>query len=286
MADYVQYWAPPRASPAFDNATGPINSLQNGWFKRLAAGDTLWILSLVAAELVIVLRADVAKEPRQLLTHPKYAIRNSTSFDNYKIEFDRHSSTRPYAVPLPMQTLRRLRFHGQSLKAIGALRDILIGPLGSLRELRSESVGLLESLWSRRSGSEWLSVTVAKAGHAVFATTEHRTSVDRRAVSFARRQFERKGWIVTSKELERVGYDLHCERRGAEMHVEVKGTAGGDAVFFMTHGEYSRARRDSAFRLAIVTNALTTPRLSLHSGPSMRRTFRFSPLLYSAVTRG
>lgn len=163
MAHYLHYWAPPRAKLAFDSAVGPVLSLENGWFDHLSRGDTLWILSRTAESLVLVLRAKVASDPCQVRSHPEYAIRNSKVFRNWRVPFVKRGATGPFAVPVPMGVLRRLRFHGLSKKATGSLTKILDGPLGSLRNLDDRSIPVLDNIWQQRSGYSWTDVTMVKS---------------------------------------------------------------------------------------------------------------------------
>lgn len=261
-------------------------SLSSGWFKNLSPGDTLWILSLTGNQLILVLRCDISTKPTNVNTRRQFhSAEDYLASLGYKVEFQPHSASRPYAVPVPKKTLQKLRFHGKSSKVWGDPYAMLTGPLASLRKLQESTVGALEGLWAHRKGSEWLNVTVTKAGQPVFATAEHRTQVELKSVAFVRRDFERKGWIVLSREREHVGYDLHCTRDKLELHIEVKGTAGIDPVFFMTHGEYKRVKSDHVFLLAVVTAVLASPKLATYSGLKLQQDFTFTPMLYSATPK-
>lgn len=286
MRHFLHYWAPPRAALAFDGRADPVASLESGWFKRLEAGDTLWVLSRGPAGLILILRSTAATNSREISVHPKYAIRNSSLFSNHRVTFTERTVTAPFAVPLPRSVLDQLRFHGASERAKGTLRDILQGPLGSLRELQQDSVPHLDAVWDRRAGHEWLKILVQQAGETVFATAAHRSRVERSAIRAVKRRFESEGWRVTSKERDKIGYDLHCARSSGELHVEVKGTVGDEEVFFLTAGEERRATADPLFRIAVVTRALDTPRVVVRTNAQMRRAFRLSPIAYSAVRSG
>ncbi|MDP9418657.1 MAG: DUF3883 domain-containing protein [Actinomycetota bacterium] len=63
------------------------------------------------------------------------------------------------------------------------------------------------------------------------------------------------GWTVTSREAEKIGYDLDARRGRRELHLEVKGAAGPEPRFFLTANEYACARDDPAFVLCLVTSA-------------------------------
>lgn len=79
-----------------------------------------------------------------------------------------------------------------------------------------------------------------------------RRAVEAHAMTLARAELEREGWIVTDVSLTQ-SYDLHCERDGAICHVEVKGTVGlGDRII-VTRSEVAFARdHPDTMRLIVV----------------------------------
>lgn len=60
-----------------------------------------------------------------------------------------------------------------------------------------------------------------------------------------------------------LGWDLTARLRGDEEHIEVKGAAGSLPRFFLTANEYKAASEDQAWRLVVVTDALTDARRAL-----------------------
>lgn len=284
MTDYLQYWKPQRAALAFDNGIGPVRSLANGWFRNLAPGDTLWILTSMDSKLVLVLRAVVATSPVLLRKNPRYAVGNSKHFRNFEVSFV-SPFLEPRAIPISMATLRRLRFTSTSARLEGPLQPILNGPLAAKKPLRPESVALLESSWSRRARYPWNDIVVKQSGRPVFATAEHRNKVEKASVEMATRYFEERGWTVKSRESDGIGYDLDCTKGRIEIHVEVKGTASETQSFFITSNEYRVMHEDRSFRLAVVTSALTKPKLMLLTGKAANALFRFTAIAYSAVSK-
>ena len=68
--------------------------------------------------------------------------------------------------------------------------------------------------------------------------------------------------------------------------VEVKGVRGTNPQFTITAGELERARADAAFRLTVVTAALSpSPVVHRYSGEGFRRQFRLDPIQYRAALR-
>jgi hypothetical protein len=107
--------------------------------------------------------------------------------------------------------------------------------------------------------------------------------VERAAVAVVTRRYLDAGWDVESVESAGCGYDLDCRRGDAVEHVEVKGIQGDMQDFFLTAGEFSRAREDLAFVLVVVTAALSeAPLVSTYSGSDFLEAFSFNPVQYRA----
>ena len=111
---------------------------------------------------------------------------------------------------------------------------------------------------------------------------EKRRKVEKAAIRFVARQYERKSWLVKSVELEKVGYDLHCTKGDLVECVEVKGTSGLDEQFVITANEYEKAKSDPRFVLILVTNALNNPASHRYAGKELIAKFQFTPLQYRA----
>lgn len=79
--------------------------------------------------------------------------------------------------------------------------------------------------------------------------------VEEAAIAFVTKRYRDLGYEVRSTEADKIGYDLHCSRRGEVRHVEVKGRALDGNVVILTRGEWERAQRDDRWFLAIVSKA-------------------------------
>jgi len=90
-----------------------------------------------------------------------------------------------------------------------------------------------------------------------FGSVETNRRVEKAAVEFVQRHYERQGWKVISVEAQKVGYDLRCEKDGVQEHVEVKGTQGPEVGFIITAGEVRNALIDQRHVTGVVTNALS-----------------------------
>lgn len=119
---------------------------------------------------------------------------------------------------------------------------------------------------------------------AGFGDSEQDRRVERAALRFVRREYERFGYSVRDVSPENRGYDLLCRRRGDEKHVEVKGARAEGQRFVITANELAAWEQDKRFVLALVVRALSK-RPSVHYFPAGagRNEFVFRPLAYIAT---
>ncbi len=91
---------------------------------------------------------------------------------------------------------------------------------------------------------------------------QQKSRVEKAAIQRATAHFGRKGYVVHSVEAECCGWDLTATRATQELHIEVKGRSGPDAVIELTPNEYFQfKKREPNYRLCVVTSALGKPRL-------------------------
>jgi hypothetical protein len=139
-------------------------------------------------------------------------------------------------------------------------------------------------LWNRAGivPSEPEVEVVFKAG-AGFGDHVNNRKVEVAAVKFATAQLEAEGYTVTSRESEKVGYDLEAKKRGSVLHVEVKGVSGSLVQFPITANEVRCGESDPTFRLFVVTGATTTsPILHRFTWPEFVAGFARIPLAFMA----
>jgi hypothetical protein len=92
--------------------------------------------------------------------------------------------------------------------------------------------------------------------------TALRVEIERAAIKATTLAYASRGFVVKSVENEAKGWDLEATSPGETLKVEVKGTARADICVEMTPNEYSK-RDSGAYRIAIVSSALTKPRLCI-----------------------
>ncbi len=130
-----------------------------------------------------------------------------------------------------------------------------------------------------------LPLEVIKRAGAGFGDSETNRKVEKAAVTAVTDDYVRGGYVVKSRESERVGYDLDATKRRTTLHVEVKGVQGDLLQFPITAREVECATDDKAFRLAVVTNALNPKlrRIREFSGSDLLRRFQLRPLAFIAT---
>lgn len=122
----------------------------------------------------------------------------------------------------------------------------------------------------------------AKVG-AGFGSPEQNRKVEAAAIKKATRELRSKGYSVVSRERDKIGYDLEATKGRSELHVEVKGVTGWAVKFPITSNEVKRAAKDKAFRLMVVTQALTrSAEVHEFTGKQVARRFLLSPIAYYA----
>lgn len=114
-----------------------------------------------------------------------------------------------------------------------------------------------------------------------FGTSEHRKQVETAAVEAAIQHLSKLGYSSISREKDNIGYDLEATHRkdGSLLHVEVKGTSGAELRFFMTTNEYIY-RESPEWRLAMIINTLTKPKVYLLSLKEVERDFDLHPMVW------
>jgi len=113
-----------------------------------------------------------------------------------------------------------------------------------------------------------------------YASTELKKTVETEAVSVVRKYYEDKGWKVISVESQNLGYDLLCIKEKEELHIEVKGTSSTHEQFILTRKEHKQMKTDPKFLLCLVSDVLTTQKLSVFSGQEVMSLFNIDPLQY------
>lgn len=117
---------------------------------------------------------------------------------------------------------------------------------------------------------------------AGFGSSETNQEVEQAAILYVTKDYEKRGWTVTSVESKKCGYDLVCVKDSSQEHVEVKGVQGDLVSFIITSGEVKQSQIDEFFFLCVVTSALSNPTLHRFSGSEFCEKFALVSISYRA----
>jgi len=91
---------------------------------------------------------------------------------------------------------------------------------------------------------------------------QHNAKVEKAAVDLVWKYYENLGYELTSVEKDNVGWDLEASQNKTKLKIEVKGLSGKSANIELSPNEYiAFSENHRRYRLAIVTEALTSPKL-------------------------
>jgi hypothetical protein len=85
-----------------------------------------------------------------------------------------------------------------------------------------------------------------------------RIEVEKSAIKFVTKHYEKLGYEINSVEKDNVGWDLTATSNSAELKLEVKGLSGNMITTELTPNEFKHCKADKKFyRLCLVTEALS-----------------------------
>ena len=105
---------------------------------------------------------------------------------------------------------------------------------------------------------EVISVSAQGAGYGDPVTN---AKVERVAMKLVAAAYSDLGWTPDDVSAHKVGWDITMRRGDDELHIEVKGVSGSKPTILLTRNEHATAGVDPLWRLAVVTQALTSPTL-------------------------
>lgn len=93
---------------------------------------------------------------------------------------------------------------------------------------------------------------------------EHKAKVEKAALKLVWKYYEELGYILKSVEKDNVGWDLEASQYKTKLRIEVKGLSGSFANIELSPNEYKAwSETHDLYRLAVVTEALTSPTLHI-----------------------
>lgn len=115
--------------------------------------------------------------------------------------------------------------------------------------------------------------TVTPRG-AGFGTAEQNRRVELAAMKAVTEHYEKAGYVVRDVSRLNLGWDLTAipeTMNENPKHIEVKGTSGSLPRVLLTRNEFATSQVDADWELAVVTQALSQPSLTIHSAKSVAK---------------
>ena len=112
-----------------------------------------------------------------------------------------------------------------------------------------------------------------------FPDPERRKKVELAAIDYVVTHYECQGYSISDRQSDNCGYDLFAKKGKAVLKIEVKGSSLDEQRFFLSRNERAKSI-DPQWRLAIVSNALDNPELSIYNTEEMKKVFDFEPLCW------
>ncbi len=92
-----------------------------------------------------------------------------------------------------------------------------------------------------------------------------RVQIETAAITEVIQYYEALDYAIRDRQNEHCGWDLEATKDGAVLYLEVKGIAGSTIDAELSSNEYEHLKKHrSLYRVCIVTDALTTPKLSIY----------------------
>jgi hypothetical protein len=278
MATFLSYWKPETVRRMFKESDQLLNHSAGAQLNRLKPGDTLFITTVNrGGDFRLVGRINV-----ESIVDQKTA-QSLLNNDNLWIAKWHVIAKRGTEVLMQHESLKDI---ASSLRFEGGVDRLKVNrgrvnpqQLQTLRQLTPASAADLNDRFEQVNQSD-AQVTLNRAG-VQYGDSETNQKVERAAVRFVLRRYQKEGWRIQSVEADKCGYDLHCTKNGRIKKIEVKGTRGTDVSFILTNREYQCATNDEDWALCVVTGALSKkPRLHQYAGDEIKTTFLLQPLAF------
>lgn len=125
-----------------------------------------------------------------------------------------------------------------------------------------ESAPLVKDVYALIEGGQF--PRAGRPKHSRPQDQERKARVEKAAIRACCTHFETLGYDVVSVEKDNVGWDLVAKSGRSSLRIEVKGLSGAAFSVELTPNEYNAfTQQANDYRLAVVTNALESPSLSI-----------------------
>lgn len=105
------------------------------------------------------------------------------------------------------------------------------------------------------------SITLRKGGGGWNQNVKERQEIERRAMEWVRKVYQREGYRIYDVSAQNLGYDIRAVSASGERHIEVKGSKGDKLNIELTPNEFACAKKEqNVFYLCVVISALSNHR--------------------------
>lgn len=189
------------------------------------------------------------------------------------------------AVAIPYEA-RQFSFPGDHLKRspIYYLRGN--GRSEAWREELAQQLLRVRKSYTPPVTSQPVNPNESKKG-GISADPVRRKEVEEAAIRRVKAEFPKPNFKIKDRQMDKCGFDLLVtDRKGNELHIEVKGTAMPRPHFLMSRNEYGYMRANpKPWRLAMVTDALGKPKLKLFTAREAEKEFLWEEFTWRGIAR-
>ena len=245
MNEYLIYWKNQKYYE--DMGSEPMDHAPSNQFRKMGIGrdDILWVIMLKERRMYLLGRLEVGQVVQG--TAKAERILGKTLWPGKYHAIAKRKTERSMTFLDMTRFAPRLRFAGKSDRLP---RHFDGRSFQAIRRLTQDSAVKLTKFWHSNGEStpprkENTRITTESKRQGRLISPEVRKKIDTYAMEHAKRYFKKKGFRVEDKSSTNP-YDLHCEKRGEEIFVEVKGTRSKGKSVILTAKEVNFARNKLA----------------------------------------
>lgn len=104
------------------------------------------------------------------------------------------------------------------------------------------------------------------------------------AIDFVKNHYGAMGFQIDDRQKDNCGYDLLVRKDQSTLFLEVKGTVSEEPRFYLSRNEHNHSEHPN-WRLALVTNAIRNPSLTVYDREELLDFFVLDPLVFQALRK-
>ena len=112
-----------------------------------------------------------------------------------------------------------------------------------------------------------------------FPNIETKKKIELAAIRTVKQYYKKNGFNIYDRQADNCGYDLLIKKGNQIKKIEVKGTSSLEQRFYLSRKE-KFASIDPLWRLIVVTEVLSIPKLKIYSASEMESSFKFDAICW------